>query len=42
MRGAVIMSLFDLNDAAITRFGGDLPSIWDPGDFLWIARAEAA
>lgn len=38
----MVMSLFDLNDAAITRFGGDLPAIWDPADFPWIERIEAA
>jgi ornithine lipid ester-linked acyl 2-hydroxylase len=42
LRSAVVMSLFDINDAAITRFGGDLPSVYDTRDFPWIARLEAA
>ncbi|HYF46494.1 MAG TPA: aspartyl/asparaginyl beta-hydroxylase domain-containing protein [Acidimicrobiales bacterium] len=41
-QGAVIMSLFDLNDLAITRFGGDLPSVYDTSQFDWVPRLEAA
>jgi beta-hydroxylase len=42
LQGAVIMSLFDLNDLAITRFGGDLPSVYDTSEFAWARRLEAA
>lgn len=42
LRGAAIMMLFDLNDAAITRFAGELPGIYDRADFGWVARIEAA
>lgn len=42
LRGALIFSLFDLNDAAITRFGGDLPRIYDTADFDWMRPIEAA
>lgn len=42
LQGAVIMSLFDLNDAAITRYGGELPSVYDTADFPWVRRLEDA
>jgi ornithine lipid ester-linked acyl 2-hydroxylase len=42
VQGAVIMSLFDVNDLAISRWGGDLPSIYDPAEFAWVRRLEAA
>jgi beta-hydroxylase len=42
LQGAVIMSLFDLNDLAISKYGGDLPSVYDTSDFDWVRRLEAA
>ncbi len=41
-RGAVLFALFDLNDAAISRWGGDLPDIWDTSKYPWIEPIEAA
>lgn len=41
-RGTLLFALFDLNDAAISRWGGDLPDIWDTSQFPWIAPIEAA
>jgi len=42
LRGTFLFWLFDLNDAAIDRWGGDLPEVWDPRDFDWIPSIEAA
>ena len=42
LRGTLLFWLFDLNDAAIDRWGGDLPAVWDAKDFDWIPSIEAA
>ena len=44
LRGAVVMSLFDVNDWLITRYGGDLPEVYDTSDpaFAWVRRIEAS
>ncbi len=41
-RGTLLFALFDLNDAAISRWGGELPDIWDTSEFRWIDPIEAA
>lgn len=41
-RGVVLFALFDLNDVVISRWGGDLPEIWDVSTFPWIEPIEAA
>lgn len=40
--GAAVLALFDLNDALISRFGGDPPAVWDAGSSPWVADVEAA
>lgn len=41
-RGTFLFWLFDLNDAAIERWAGELPDVWDAAEFDWIPRIEAA
>lgn len=41
-RGTLLFALFDLNDRAISRWGGDLPDVWDPSRLRWIPPIEAA
>jgi beta-hydroxylase len=41
-RGTALFTLFDLNDAAISRWGGDLPHVWDASRFRWIDPIEQA
>lgn len=42
LHGAVVLALFDLNDALIHRFGGRPPAVWDPGDLPWVHDVEGA
>lgn len=41
-RGAVLFALFDLNDAVIDRWGGELPDVWDADGFPWARSLEEA
>lgn len=40
--GALVLALFDLNDACISRWGGALTPVRDPAAFPWTAEAERA
>ncbi|MBL8774582.1 MAG: aspartyl/asparaginyl beta-hydroxylase domain-containing protein [Acidimicrobiales bacterium] len=42
LHGAVVLALFDLNDALISRFGGEPPAVWDPSRQSWVAEIESA
>lgn len=40
--GALVLALFDLNDALISRWGGEPSEVWDPAAFAWVAEVEQA
>lgn len=39
--GALVLALFDLNDALISRWAGEVAAVWDPTRFPWVAEVEA-
>ncbi|MCB1006633.1 MAG: aspartyl/asparaginyl beta-hydroxylase domain-containing protein [Acidimicrobiales bacterium] len=42
LHGAVVLALFDLNDAVVSRWGGDPPAVWESGSLPWVRSLEEA